>query len=79
MMNWPSHLAVHEERQELFVANDADDSILVFRSTDKGNVAPVRMIRTTPASRILRALRSIPRTEKSRWRAWELTRYCFFP
>src|SRR5437016_9957705 len=23
MMNWPSHLAVHEERQELFVANDA--------------------------------------------------------
>ena len=45
MMNWPSHLAVHEERQELFVANDADDSILVFRSTDKGNVAPVRMIK----------------------------------
>src|SRR5207253_4194125 len=23
--NWPSHLALHEERQELFVANDADD------------------------------------------------------
>jgi DNA-binding beta-propeller fold protein YncE len=45
MMNWPSHLAVHEERQELFVANDADDSILVFRTTDKGNVAPVRTIK----------------------------------
>jgi len=45
MLNWPSHIAVHEERQELFVANDADDSILVFRSTDKGDVAPVRLIK----------------------------------
>jgi DNA-binding beta-propeller fold protein YncE len=44
-LNWPSHLAFHEERQELFVANDADDSILVFRATDKGNVAPVRVIK----------------------------------
>ena len=45
MMNWPSHIALHEERQELFVANDADDSILVFRSADKGDVAPVRVIK----------------------------------
>src|SRR5262245_64996419 len=45
MLNWPSHIALHEERQELFVANDADDSILVFRAGDKGNVAPVRMIK----------------------------------
>jgi DNA-binding beta-propeller fold protein YncE len=45
MLNWPSHIALHEERQELFVANDADDSILVFRASDKGNVAPVRMIK----------------------------------
>ena len=43
--NWPSHLALHEERQELFVANDADDSILVFRTTDKGDAAPIRMIK----------------------------------
>ena len=43
--NWPSHLALHEERQELFVANDADDSILVFRSTDKGDAAPIRTIK----------------------------------
>jgi hypothetical protein len=27
------------------VANDSDDSILVFRSTDTGNIAPTRMIR----------------------------------
>jgi DNA-binding beta-propeller fold protein YncE len=44
-LNWPSHLAFHEERQELFVANDADDSILVFRAGDKGNAAPVRVIK----------------------------------
>jgi len=45
MLNWPSHIALHEERQELFVANDADDSILVFRASDKANVAPIRMIK----------------------------------
>jgi DNA-binding beta-propeller fold protein YncE len=45
MFNWPSHLALHAERQELFVANDADDSILVFRTSDKGDVAPIRMIK----------------------------------
>jgi DNA-binding beta-propeller fold protein YncE len=44
-MNWPSHLALHEERQELFVANDADDSVLVFRTADKGDVAPIRVIK----------------------------------
>ena len=45
MLNWPAHMVVHEERQELFLANDADDSILVFRTGDKGNVAPIRMIK----------------------------------
>jgi 6-phosphogluconolactonase (cycloisomerase 2 family) len=38
-------MALHEERQELFVANDADSSILVFRTTDQGNAAPIRMIK----------------------------------
>jgi 6-phosphogluconolactonase (cycloisomerase 2 family) len=45
MLNWPSHMVLHEERGELFVANDADDSILVFRTSDKGDVAPIRMIK----------------------------------
>ena len=45
LMNWPSHLALHEERQELFLANDADDSVLVFRISDKGDVAPIRVIK----------------------------------
>jgi 6-phosphogluconolactonase (cycloisomerase 2 family) len=44
-MNWPAHLAFHEERQELFVANDADNSILVFRGSDQGDVAPTRTIK----------------------------------
>jgi DNA-binding beta-propeller fold protein YncE len=45
LLNWPSHLAVHEERQELFVANDADDSVLVFRTTDQGDTTPIRVVK----------------------------------
>jgi DNA-binding beta-propeller fold protein YncE len=44
-MNWPAHVWVDEERDEYYVANDADHSILVFNITDNGNVAPKRMIR----------------------------------
>jgi DNA-binding beta-propeller fold protein YncE len=44
-LNWPSHVALHEDRGEIFVANDADDSILVFRNIDRGDVAPIRVIR----------------------------------
>ena len=45
LMNWPAHMVFHEERQELFVANDADDSVLVFRASDQGDVAPIRVIK----------------------------------
>ncbi len=44
-LNWPAHMAFHEERQELFVANDADDSVFVFRASDAGDVAPIRVIK----------------------------------
>jgi 6-phosphogluconolactonase (cycloisomerase 2 family) len=44
-LNWPAHMALHEERQELFVANDADDSVLVFRASDEGDAAPIRIIK----------------------------------
>ena len=44
-LNWPSHMAFHEQRQELYVANDGDDSILVFRGTDQGNAATTREIK----------------------------------
>jgi DNA-binding beta-propeller fold protein YncE len=46
-LNWPGHVVVHEQRREIFVANDADDSVLVFRLTDTGNVAPTRVIKGT--------------------------------
>jgi DNA-binding beta-propeller fold protein YncE len=45
LMNWPSHIVLHVERQELFVANDADDSVVVFKATDQGDVAPIRVIK----------------------------------
>ena len=48
-LNWPSHVGVHEGRGEIFVANDADDSVLVFKITDNGDVAPTRVIKGAKA------------------------------
>src|SRR5262245_17452083 len=45
LMNWPSHIVFHVGRQEIFVANDADSSVLVFKATDEGDVAPTRVIK----------------------------------
>lgn len=44
-MNWPAHIYLDTERGELYAANDAADSILVFRETDEGDVAPTRVIK----------------------------------
>src|SRR5215475_2943713 len=44
-MNWPSHIVLHVGRQELFVANDADSSVVVFDAKANGDVAPLRMIK----------------------------------
>ena len=43
-MNWPTALAVHPDRGELFVANDTGHSVLVFSADANGDVAPVRVI-----------------------------------
>jgi DNA-binding beta-propeller fold protein YncE len=43
-MNWPSGIDLDPASGELFVANNAADSILVFRRTDSGNVRPSRVI-----------------------------------
>jgi DNA-binding beta-propeller fold protein YncE len=43
-LNWPSGIAIDEERGELFVANDIAHSILVFDAASQGNVAPIRVI-----------------------------------
>ncbi|MBI4463228.1 MAG: hypothetical protein HY647_00855 [Acidobacteria bacterium] len=44
-MNWPSHLAMDVERQELYVANDMGDSILVFSASASGDAAPIRVLK----------------------------------
>ena len=44
-LNWPMQIAVDEERGELYVANDMDNAILVFRVTDHGDVSPTRSIK----------------------------------
>jgi DNA-binding beta-propeller fold protein YncE len=43
-LNWPAHIALDSEHQELFVANDGTNSVLVFRAADSGNAAPIRAI-----------------------------------
>jgi DNA-binding beta-propeller fold protein YncE len=44
-LNWPAAMYMDPDRGDLYVANDMDDSILVFRATDTGNVAPTRIIK----------------------------------
>jgi 6-phosphogluconolactonase (cycloisomerase 2 family) len=44
-LNWPSHIALDVEHQEIFVSNIMDNSVLVFRATDSGNAAPIRVIK----------------------------------
>ena len=44
-MDWPTSLAVHPDRGELFVANDTGDSVIVFKTDAQGDVAPIRTIK----------------------------------
>lgn len=44
-LNWPAAMYLDEQHGELYVANDAGDSVLVFRVTDNGNVAPTRVVK----------------------------------
>jgi DNA-binding beta-propeller fold protein YncE len=44
-MNWPTGLAVNEQRGELYVTNDMEDSILVFDVTANGDVVPKRVLK----------------------------------
>jgi DNA-binding beta-propeller fold protein YncE len=43
-LNWPSGMTVDEDRNEIFIANDMDDSVLVFDANASGDVAPIRVI-----------------------------------
>jgi DNA-binding beta-propeller fold protein YncE len=44
-LNWATSLAVHPDRGELFVANDAGDEVTVFRADAQGDVAPIRTLK----------------------------------
>jgi DNA-binding beta-propeller fold protein YncE len=44
-LDWPAHIHLDVEHQELYIANSMADSILVFRASDNGNVAPTRVLK----------------------------------
>jgi DNA-binding beta-propeller fold protein YncE len=44
-MDWPTALSLDPERNELFVANDGGNSILVFDASASGDVAPLRVLK----------------------------------
>lgn len=44
MLDWPTSVAVHPERGEIFVANDTGHSITVYSADASGDVAPLRVI-----------------------------------
>src|SRR5437899_11426761 len=44
-LDWPTSIAVHPDRREVFVANDTADTVTVYRTTDNGDVAPVRVLK----------------------------------
>jgi hypothetical protein len=44
-LDWPVHISLDADRQELYVANSVADDVLVFRATDNGNVAPIRVLK----------------------------------
>lgn len=50
-MNWPTGIAFDPERNELFVANDAGDSVLVFDADAAGDAVPIRVLKG-PRSKI---------------------------
>ena len=45
LMNWPTAIAVHPDRGEIFVANDTADLVTVYRADANGDAAPIRVIK----------------------------------
>jgi len=43
-LDWPAHISLDADRNELYVANTVTNDILVFRATDNGDAAPIRVI-----------------------------------
>jgi len=45
LLDWPTSIAVHPDRGEIFVANDTNDTVTVYRSDANGDVAPIRILK----------------------------------
>ena len=45
LLNWPTDVAVHPGRGEIFVANDTGHTVTVYRADADGNAAPIRVLR----------------------------------
>jgi DNA-binding beta-propeller fold protein YncE len=44
-LNWPTSIAVHPDRGEIFVANDTGDTVTVYKSDANGDTAPIRVLK----------------------------------
>ena len=44
MLDWPTSIAVHSQRGEMFVANDTGHTVTVYPMDANGDVAPIRVI-----------------------------------
>jgi DNA-binding beta-propeller fold protein YncE len=44
LLNWPTDVAVHSERGEVFVANDTGHTVTVYSADADGNAAPIRVL-----------------------------------
>lgn len=49
-LNWPALIYADADHGELYIANDGDDSVLVFKESDEGDVAPTRVIKGAKAN-----------------------------
>ncbi len=45
LLDWPTSIAVHPGRGEIFVANDTGHTVTVYRADANGDVAPIRVIK----------------------------------
>jgi DNA-binding beta-propeller fold protein YncE len=44
-LDWPTSIAVHPDRGEIFVANDTADTVTVYSVTANGDAAPIRTLK----------------------------------
>jgi DNA-binding beta-propeller fold protein YncE len=66
-MNWPTGIDLDSVSGELFVANNAADSIIVFGRNDSGNVRPSRVIRGRRTGLVRPMAVAVDRKNKELW------------